>query len=139
MTIMKWRTNPGLADIFDSLFDRQAEGMEKRSYACMPAVNIIETPKGFELEVGAAGFAKEDYKIGIEGNILTISSEVKPQEGTDREYLRREFYYGSFSRSFALPKSIDTEKVAADYQNGILRVMLPKREELTLTREIKVQ
>jgi len=135
---MKWRTNPGLADIFDSLFDRQAEGMEKRSYACMPAVNIIETQKGFELEVAAAGLAKEDYKIGLEGNVLTISSEARAKEESDREYLRREFVYGSFSRSFTLPKSIDSEKISADYQDGILRVSLPKREELTLTREIKV-
>ena len=82
---------------------------------------------------------KDDFKIDLENQVLTISSEIKEEtEETENNYTRREFVYNSFSRSFTLPKSIVSEKIKADYKDGILKISLPKNKETKLSREIKV-
>jgi HSP20 family protein len=106
-----------------------------------PAANIIENNDAFQLEIAAPGMTKEDFKIDLENNILNISAEVedaKREEG--KNYSRKEFYYGSFSRAFTLPKTIDTDKITADYENGILKIALPKKDEarVELKKEIKI-
>ena len=84
---------------------------------------------------------KDDFKINLDNNILTISAEVddaKREEG--KNYSRKEFYYGSFSRSFTLPKTIDLENIKAEYENGILKIALPKKEEakVDMKKEIRI-
>ena len=84
---------------------------------------------------------KNDFKIHLESNVLTISSDAvdeKTEEG--KNYTRKEFHYGSFARSFTLPKSIDLDKIKADYDNGILKVLLPKKDEarVDIKKEIKI-
>ncbi|HPM92242.1 MAG TPA: Hsp20/alpha crystallin family protein [Bacteroidales bacterium] len=95
-----------------------------------PAVNIIESKDDYRIEVAAPGLDKADFRINIENNILTISAEKEEkQEEKDEKVMRREFNYSSFSRSFTLPDSMDTEKISARHKDGVLNVILPKKEE----------
>ncbi|MBE9481831.1 MAG: Hsp20/alpha crystallin family protein [Bacteroidetes bacterium] len=113
----------------------------------MPAANIIENKDSFELEIAAPGMNKKDFKINLDNNILTILSEreSKKEEKSEKNednvsYTRREFIYSSFNRSFTLPKSIELDKIKADYKNGILNISLPKKDEekLNVKKEILV-
>jgi HSP20 family protein len=106
-----------------------------------PAANIIENTDSFQLEIAAPGMVKDDFKINLENNILTISVEVEDQKREEgKNYSRKEFYYGSFSRSFTLPKTINVDNIKADYDNGILRITLPKKEEarVEIKKEIRI-
>lgn len=93
-----------------------------------PAVNVRETDDGFEIDVAAPGLAKKDFSISVDNHVLTISSE-KQDESETREnngYMRREFSYSSFSRSFALPENVNEEDVRATYADGVLKIALSK-------------
>ena len=104
-------------------------GMENMN-SSVPAVNIKENEKDFELELAVPGRKKEDFEIEIDNNVLTISSEVKSEnEVSDANYTRREFGFSSFKRAFTLPEIIDEDKIKADYVDGLLRFTLPKRKE----------
>jgi len=95
-----------------------------------PAANIIENSDSFHLEIAAPGMVKDDFKINLENNVLTISAEVEDQKREEgKNFSRKEFYYGSFSRSFTLPKTIDVDNINAEYESGILKIVLPKKEE----------
>lgn len=95
-----------------------------------PAVNIKENEKDFELELAIPGQKKEDFNIEVDNNVLTISMETKNEEETKEDnYTRREFSYRSFRRAFTLPETVDEDKINADYQDGILKFTLPKKEE----------
>lgn len=126
---------PGLS-LFDDFFSRDIWnwGMNNTSSTntTIPLVNIKETADNFEVEMAAPGMNKEDFKVEVDGNVLTITSERKNEneikEG-DR-YTKREFSYQSFQRSFQLPKEVvDSEKIEAKYENGVLRLLVPKKEE----------
>ena len=96
----------------------------------VPAVNIKENEKDFELELAVPGRNKEDFQIEVNENVLTISSETKSEENVDNEnFTRREFSYTSFKRAFTLPETIDEEHIKATYEDGILTFNLPKKEE----------
>lgn len=101
--------------------------------ATLPAVNVRETNDEFRIEVAAPGMQKDQFKIELDNNVLTISAERqdnRDENNGEEGYTRREFSYQSFQRSFSLPESkVDREKIAARYQDGILHVTLPKREE----------
>ncbi len=105
----------------------------------IPAVNIHENDKHFVLEFAVPGMNKDDFKIGLDNQVLTVHTENK-KENEEREtsFTRREFLYTNFNRSFSLPKSIDTHKIKADYTDGILTISLPKSKETKLSREIKI-
>lgn len=97
----------------------------------IPAVNIKETPDNYEVEVAALGMTKKDFKVVLEGNNLTISSEkaAKNEQSQDVRYASREFSYQSFSRTFTLQKDVvDTEKIQAKYEDGVLHLLIPKME-----------
>lgn len=108
----------------------------------VPAVNILEEDNEYRIEVIAPGIDKKDVKINLEDDVLTISSERKEEnEEKDKHYMRREFNYTAFSRSFVVPEEVDAEKISAEHKNGILTLHLPKKEEVvkkTHKREIKV-
>jgi HSP20 family protein len=98
----------------------------------MPAVNIRETDNAYEVQLAAPGMKKEDFKIELENNILTISSERTEERQDDgkEKYSRREFSYESFQRSFNLPKEVvDEDKIEAHYQDGMLQLTIPKKEK----------
>jgi len=106
-----------------------------------PAVNVIEDDTAFRIEVAAPGISREDFKIDLENDSLTISSEKKENtEDNNPRYMRREFSYSTFKRSFQLPETIDTESIKASHEAGILSIELPKREEIVqkVSRQIEV-
>ena len=108
----------------------------------MPAVNIRETDKSYEVEMAAPGMKKEDFKIELENNILTISSEKEEEQEEDgkEKYSRREYSYESFQRSFNLPKEVvDEEKIEAHYKNGVLQLTIPKKEKAKQKPPKKIQ
>jgi HSP20 family protein len=124
--------------LFPSFFDLSRDWMDwnNSNYAAsgtsIPAVNILETQENFEVEMAAPGMSKKDFRIELDNGLLTISSE-RSQENERKEgdrYTKREFSYQSFSRSFSLPKNVvDEEKIQAKYEDGVLRLLIPKREE----------
>src|SRR5690606_1172642 len=99
----------------------------------IPKVNIKETPENFEVEVAAPGMDKKDFKIELNGNMLTISSEKSNEQtenNEDSKYFRRELSYESFQRTFNLQKDVvDSDRIEARYQNGMLQLTIPKKEE----------
>ena len=98
----------------------------------IPAVNIRENEDGFHVEVAAPGMSKEDFNIELDNDVLNISTETKnetEQSNENEKYTRKEFSYRSFKRAFSLPDSIDSNKIAASYENGVLEIKLPKKEE----------
>lgn len=95
-----------------------------------PAVNIQETDQEYRLEFVIPGMKKEDLVISLENDMITVSATQKEQnEESKVNYTRKEFTFGSFQRSFTLPDSVDTEHINAVYENGVLDLMLPKKEE----------
>lgn len=96
----------------------------------VPAVNITENENGYQVSLAAPGLKKDDFKIDVEGNMLTISSEKEESsEEKDKKFTRKEYNYSSFSRSFNLPDEVNREKIEAKYEQGVLHIALPKREE----------
>jgi HSP20 family protein len=116
----------------------------KTSGATLPAVNVRETNDDFLIEVAAPGMKRGDFKVELDNNVLTISSqqeEKREENGQNDGYSRREFSYQSFQRSFSLPEDkVEGEKIAARYVDGILHVTIPKREEAKVkpAKQIKV-
>jgi len=130
MKIMRWNNEPILSDFWNSFFENEINQPVYRRQFSAPAANILEQDGEYHLELAVPGLSKEDFKIDVENNLLTVSSEKELQnEENGKNFTRKEFVYGSFSRSFTLPKSIDTDNINASYQNGILHIMLPKKEE----------
>lgn len=97
----------------------------------LPAVNIQETEGNFLVEVAAPGKKREDFNIELENDILSISSEQKMEKesGENKKYTRKEFDYTYFKRAFSVPENVESEKISASYENGVLMINLPKKEE----------
>lgn len=109
-----------------------------------PSVNVVETSDSFKIEVAAPGLAKEDFKVNIEKDTLTVSAEKKVEKTVENEvktekYLRKEFGYSTFKRSFTLPENVQTDAVKANYENGILFITLPKVEVKKVSQIIDIQ
>ena len=121
--------------MFDRLFEGDLFDWSNRNFSTtnttLPSVNIKENNDGFEVEVAAPGFDKGDFKLELNHDLLTISSEKKVENETKEgeRYTKREFSYQSFTRSFTLPNIADGDKIAANYENGILKISIPKKEE----------
>lgn len=138
MTLVK-RSNgmlPVFNSFFSDIFDDEWHNRPAMNYSrfSVPAVNILETDDEFKIEVAAPGMKKEDFKIEIDKSMLTISTEKeeKNEKTDDKEcYTCKEFNYQSFRRSFTVPEEkVNSEQIKAKYEDGILRVSLPKREEI---------
>ncbi len=98
----------------------------------IPLVNILETEDSFRVDVAAPGMTREDFNIELDNEILTISSEEKKEEGNSGRqgrFTRKEFSYSNFKRAFSLPETVNYENISASYENGILVINLPKKEE----------
>jgi HSP20 family protein len=128
---------PHFNNVFDSLFN---EALTKNhAVNKMPAVNILETAADYKIELAAPGLLKEDFQINLKKDTLSVWAERKAAEGAElKDYNRKEFDFNSFARSFVLPETIDAEKIAAEYVNGILYITIAKKEEVNTSKEIKV-
>ncbi len=124
-----------MPSLFDRFWENDLFDWSNRNYSntntTLPAVNIKEDEDGFEVEMSAPGLDKKDFKIELNNSVLTISSEKKVENETKegQQFTRREFSYQSFCRSFSLPETVEGEKIGAKYENGILRLSIPKKEE----------
>lgn len=131
MNLIKRNSVP-FPSIIDELLKPDWLGGMQSFNANVPAVNIKETDASFGIELAAPGKKKEDFNIEIDHNVLTISSEEKAEKeekDTEGKYTRKEFSYSSFRRAFTLPETVNTENINATYENGVLHIALPKREE----------
>ena len=145
MTLAK-RTENYFPSIFDRFFNNDLMDWNLSNFSStntsLPAVNVRENENEFVIDVAAPGMGKNDFKINFQNNVLTISSEKKEEkEDKNESYTRKEFSYQSFQRSFTVAENtVDTEKINAKYNDGILHITLPKREEVKPKpmREIKI-
>lgn len=126
---------PVVGSFFDDFFTKDLFDWNDKHFstagATLPSVNVKENGEGFHIELAAPGMRKEDFRIELDKNMLTISGEHKEQqeEGEQQRYTRREFSYQSFSRSFRLPAEVvENDKIEARYADGILHLVLPKKE-----------
>lgn len=123
------RLFPNFPKLFTDFFDDDVE-FGTSWLSKVPAANISENDNEFTVELAAPGLEKKDFQINIENGNLAISCEKKDEsEVKEKDYTRKEFSYSSFYRSFVLPDSVDQDKVKANYQDGVLKLALPKKEE----------
>jgi HSP20 family protein len=123
--------------LFNETFERSSEGANLTTWA--PAVDIYETEQNLVVKADLPDIKPEELDIRVENNILTIRGERKFEKKVEENnYLRVERAYGSFSRSFSLANTVNTEAIQADYQNGVLTLNIPKREEAK-PKQIKVR
>jgi HSP20 family protein len=146
MTLVKFNNGlknnavgPFFNDVFDSILNDSFIG--DKLVARVPAVNIAENENEFHIELASPGLKKEDFKINLDKNILTVSAEKKSESVEEgKKFSKREYSYNSFTRSFTLPESADHSKIEADYTDGILKLIIAKKEEAKFqSREIAVK
>lgn len=123
-----------LPSVFDDFFKPWNEWFDNRDLlqnaTMVPAVNITEDANQYKLTLASPGLKKDDFSIDVEGNMLTIS--VEKEEDTEEKgerYTRKEYSYSSFKRSFTIPEEVNREKIDATYEDGVLKLTLPKKEE----------
>ncbi len=132
---------PFLGDVFDSVFNTDSF-ISDRMTSRVPAVNIAETDNEYQIHLAAPGLKKDDFKINLEQNLLSVSAEnvYEKAESTDnKKYSRVEYSYNSFVRTFTLPDSSDYSNISAEYTDGILKINVAKKEDAKIqSREIAV-
>lgn len=138
MPASRTRMFPVFNELFNDLFENSLSTDFRRWTS--PAVNIVSYDDKYELHVAAPGLSKDDLKINIEGDRLTISGEKESSSNeTKGNYTRREFHLNSFSRSFTLPEEVNVDAIEAKFENGMTVVSLPKHVEVKVkSREIKL-
>lgn len=141
MTLVKFQGNKNrgvdnwVNDFFNPIFNDSF--LSDRFTSRVPAVNIAETSEAYHIELAAPGLEKGDFKINVDGDVLTISAEKKSETKDDnKKYSKREYSYASFTRSFTLPDSIDHSGINANYQDGVLKVAVGKKEEAKIASRL---
>ncbi|QAA82095.1 Hsp20/alpha crystallin family protein [Aequorivita sp. H23M31] len=123
---------PTFSSWIDEFFNRDWPAFSQNFNAgiTLPKVNIRETADAYFVEMAVPGMKKSDFNIELDNKMLIISNETREEQETKEDnYTRREFGYSSFKRSFSLPETVEEDKIKAEYQDGILSLQLPKREE----------
>jgi HSP20 family protein len=135
---------PSVPNWLEDIFNRDLPSVLTSNFntgLSLPKVNIKDTADAFMIEMAIPGFKKSDFNIDLDNEVLSISTETKEEnEQKEDNYTRREFGYASFKRTFNLPETVDDEKINANYKEGILSILLPKKEEAKQkpVRSIKV-
>ena len=133
MTLVRYQNQ--LPSLFDRFFNNDFESWNKNNFSntntTLPSVNIKENKDAFLVEVAAPGFEKSDFKIELNNDLLTISSEkeIKDEVKDNERISKQEFSYQSFKRAFTLPELVEDDQISAKYENGILAIIIPKKEE----------
>jgi HSP20 family protein len=134
MTQLKFINRPvakSFDNFFNDFFTPSVWSNPSGDVASIPAANVYETPTAYSLEISAPGRNKEQFNINLDKDLLTVSYEQKEETATEeKNAVRREFYFNSFKRSFSLDDKIDAGNIQAKYENGILKIELPKKPEL---------
>jgi HSP20 family protein len=136
MSLIKKRNEnyPAWSNFFHDSFNRDLLDWSTRNFSdtntTLPSVNILEDTENYEVDMAAPGLDKKDFKIELNHGVLMISSEKKVENETKKgqQFTRKEYSYQSFSRSFTLPETVESEKISAKYENGVLKVVLPKKD-----------
>lgn len=127
------RNFPTWSNWLDDIFNRDLPSVLTSNFntgITLPKVNIKETADAFVVEMAVPGLKKSDFHIDLDNQVLSISAEIKDEnEQKEENYIRREFGYSSFKRIFTLPESVNNDKIDASYKEGILSILLPKKEE----------
>ncbi len=146
MSIIRWRPTRGLFGleyemnrIFDEFFGRVPVQVEPEDGVWSPSVDVSESSNAITINAEIPGMSKEDVKINIQDNTVTITGEKKQErEEKEANYHRVERSYGAFMRSFSLPSSVKSDKIKASYKDGVLKMVLPKTEEMK-PKEIPIE
>lgn len=129
-------------DLFESFFNTD-QLLSKSIISRVPAVNILENENEFTIEIAAPGLKKEDFKINLEQDQLSVSAlkvEGSNEDNSTKKYNRREFNFTDFTKTFTLPETADSNKINAEYKDGILLIQISKKEELKIqAREISIK
>ena len=137
------RMFPAFTSLWEDLLNKDLLEWDGDLTATTPSVNVRETDKDFRIELAAPGMKKDDFNIELQNNILTISNEKKEQkeEKLEGKFLRREYSYRAFQRSFALPENCERDSIKATYTDGILNISLNKKyvEAITTSKKIQVK
>jgi len=148
---MSTKTLARTSDVFPSLFDEFFKPWDERfgngglwgKALTIPSANIVENKDDYRISLAAPGLKKSDFNIDVNGNMLTISSEKEEsKDEKDSRHTRREYNFSSFSRTFTMPDEVSKEKIEAVYEDGILKLTLPKKEEakkLAVSKHIAVK
>ena len=143
MTLVKVNNNghKTLSSFVDEFFQGFPAGAGRDESFGFPPVNIHETADAYHLELSAPGRSKEDFKLAVDGGQLTVSYEKKEETKTeDYKTIRKEFSFRGFKRSFNLDDKIDSNGIQAKYENGVLKLLLPKKEQVKeSTKQITIQ
>jgi HSP20 family protein len=122
-------------EVYNSLLDRffpngLSEFWNRPLIETVPAVNIREKKDGFQIEMAAPGLKKSDFKIDADDNLITVACEKESEEKTEeKDFTKREYNYSAFSRSFTVPETADANKITARYEDGVLKLAVPKKEK----------
>jgi len=141
MSLIRYRANDFVPTSFSALVDQFINDTVGRTGGSTfnPKTDVAETEKAYEIHLAVPGMKKEDFKLEVNENYLTISGERKfNEEKKEKNFHSVETYYGTFSRSFRVPENVEASKINAAYNNGILEVTLPKDEKKALKTSIKV-
>jgi len=134
--------SPLFNDVFESFFNTDSY-VSDRLVSRVPAVNIAESENEYHIELAVPGMKKEDFKINLDKNVLSVSAETKTaseETNQDKKYNRREYSYSSFVRTFTLPDSANYANISAEYTDGILKISIAKKEEAKIqSREISIR
>ena len=124
---------PTLSNWLDDIFNRDLPAVFASNFntgMTLPKVNIKESADAFVVDMAVPGLQKSDFQVDLENEVLSISTHINEEdEQKEINYTRREFGYSSFKRTFTLPESVNEDKIDASYNNGILSILLPKKEE----------
>lgn len=137
----RYNANRVLVDeLFNNFFNNDYHEDYVKNNATKPATNIFETEKEFKIELLVPGVTKDDLSLVQKDNLLTIKVEKKEEEKQeDYKYARREFGAYNFEKQYRLPKTIDAENITAKFENGILNVLLPKKEEVLEKAPVQIK
>lgn len=144
MNLVKRNSPSGLFDPWRDFFDTESllstwPGQQRGG---LPAINVSEDDKNYNIDIVAPGFKKEDFKVNVADDVLTISAETKSESkenGDNRQYSRREYSYSSFTRSFRLPDNARDDSISASYTDGVLKLIVPKSEQqVRASKEIRI-
>ena len=134
MSLIKYNpfATKSVGNFFDDFFNRGIADFVGSDFSVStPSVNVVETENSYRVEVAAPGLEKKDFEVSIDNGFLNISARKEHEEEVQDgdKYMRREFNFTSFTRSFQLPDTVQADDIAANYENGVLKITLPKKEE----------
>jgi HSP20 family protein len=139
MALIKYNKNERFPSLFNSFFndDWFENYLPTKEFITSPLADIIETDNAFNVELMLAGFDKKDIKLEVNDDTLTIEAERKKNE--TNKYNKTESFFGKVKRSYSLPNYVDSDNINAEFENGILKVTIPKVEEKVTTKLIEIK